>query len=348
MKLHPDFSYNGHSLDAREWLLRLPEFIAAAAPWEQLHYAFIAEWLSDDDTIEVQSSGTTGEPVKQRVSKSAMKRSAEMTALYFNCRAGTNALLALPSSFIAGKMMLVRALTQGWRLAAIEPYSSPLSLLSEPFDFAAFTPMQLATLSESELALLNRFGVVIIGGAAVPDALRKRLNETNGNYYETYGMAETLSHVAVRKIDSNETPFQGLNGVTFTVDDENRLQIRAEHVSHDILQTQDVVELVSPASFYFKGRHDRMINSGGVKVYAEALERKLASIIPVPFVVSSQPDDLLGQRVVLFIEDEQIVDLDALMTRMKEVLTRYEVPKEIIRVHQLERTHSGKIKTIQK
>jgi O-succinylbenzoic acid--CoA ligase len=348
MIFHPDFSYNGITLNVEEWLSRLPEFTAAAAPWEQSHYAFIAQWLNEDDMIEVQSSGTTGEPITQRVSKLSMLKSAEITARYFDCPAATNALLALSSSFIAGKMMLVRAITLGWRLTAIEPSSSPLSFISEPFDFAAFTPMQLAALSKQELALLNRFRVVIIGGAAVPDALRRRLAEMNGNCYETYGMAETLSHVAVRKIGLTEVPFQALDHVMFEVDEECRLVILADHISKSTIRTQDVVELISPTSFYYRGRYDRMINSGGVKLHAEVIERKLAAIIHVPFIVLPQQDDVLGQRLVLYMEDQQPVDLSELMLRMKEVLTRYEIPKEIFRVQHLERTQSGKIKTIQK
>jgi O-succinylbenzoic acid--CoA ligase len=161
-------------------------------------------------------------------------------------------------------------------------------------------------------------------------------------------MAETLSHVAVRKVQRDEAPFHALQGISFSVDEDLRLQIDAPHLSDGVLKTQDVVELTSATTFYYRGRYDRVINSGGVKLFAEVIERKLGAIIAEPFQVTAHPDALLGQRVVLYIESKSIPDESDLRIKMAAILDRYEVPKEIRVVEEFERTHSGKIKQIRK
>jgi acyl-CoA synthetase (AMP-forming)/AMP-acid ligase II len=160
--------------------------------------------------------------------------------------------------------------------------------------------------------------------------------------------SNTLSPDAVRKLQHKETPFEALKGISFSIDSEHRLQIHAPHLSDSALQTQDVVELLSETSFYYRGRFDRVINSGGVKLFAEVIERKLGALIAEPFQVTSLPDAILGQRVVLYIESMSPVDESALKTKMTTLLDRYEVPKEIRIVKEFERTHSGKIKLIGK
>ena len=307
---------------------------------------FMLEWLNDEETIAIQTSGSTGTPTSMRVRKSAMEASARLTGDYFLCKEGTTAMLALPGSFIAGKMMLVRAMVLGWSISTIKPSSRPFEEISIPFDFAAFTPMQVALLSDEQIHLLSTFKTVILGGAAVSDELRTQLAAHCSNVYETYGMAETLSHVAVRKLQTRETPFGALTGISFSTDAENRLQIHASHLSDSAIQTQDVVELVSDTSFYYRGRFDRVINSGGVKLFAEVIERKLGAVITEPFQVTSLPDAVLGQRVVIYIESKSPIDAEGLKLKMAKLLDRYEVPKEIRVVEEFERTHSGKIKQI--
>jgi O-succinylbenzoic acid--CoA ligase len=341
MRIHPLFTYNGLSAESFVALNKetMPD-------WERFVWQFIREWISEEDAIDIQTSGSTGQPTSWRAQKKAMEASAAMTANFFRCHSGSTALLTLPASYIAGKMMLVRAMTQGWSLTSIMPSSHPLSEVSQPFDFAAFTPMQLSGLTEEQLMLLSQFGAVIVGGAAVSDVLRERLASHGDNIFETYGMAETLSHIAVRKLTRENMPFETLEGVQLSVDSEQRLQISAPHLLSEIVQTQDVVQLLTPSSFYYKGRYDRMINSGGVKLFAEAIEKKLESIMDRPYHISSLPDDVLGRRLVLYIECESPMDEGLLKEQMGGLLERYEVPKEIIVVQKLERTSSGKIKQI--
>ena len=346
MNIHPSFSYNGVSFQTKPGSNTVSELRSTSSEWENAYLDFILEWLNDDDTIEIHTSGSTGAPTSMRVMKSAMEASARLTGDYFQCEQGTTAILALPGSFIAGKMMLVRAMVLGWSISTIKPSSRPFEEISAPFDFAAFTPMQVAQLSEKQMHLLSTFKTVILGGAAVSEELRAQLAANCNNVYETYGMAETLSHVAVRKLQLKETPFVALPGISFSIDAENRLQIHAPHLSDSVLQTQDVVERLSETSFYYRGRFDRVINSGGVKLFAEVIERKLEALISTPFQVTSLPDEVLGQRVVLYIESKLPVDTDSLRIEMTAMLDRYEIPKEIRVVSEFERTHSGKIKLI--
>lgn len=348
MIIHASFSYNGVSIQTDSGSSRISEIRSSSPEWEYAHLDFILEWLNDYDSIEIQTSGSTGAPTGWRVRKSAMEASARLTGDYFDCKEGTTAMLALPGSFIAGKMMLVRAMVLGWRISTIKPAARPFEEISTPFDFAAFTPMQVAQLSDKQMHLLSTFKTVILGGAAVSDELRAQLAAHCNNVYETYGMAETVSHVAVRKLQHKETPFEALQGISFSIDSEHRLQIHAPHLSDSALQTQDVVELLSETSFYYRGRFDRVINSGGVKLFAEVIERKLGALIAEPFQLTSLPDAILGQRVVLYIESMSPVDESALKTKMTALLDRYEVPKEIRIVKEFERTHSGKIKLIGK
>jgi O-succinylbenzoic acid--CoA ligase len=346
MRIHPFFSYNGFQGNEADWTSFISSRIEQAPEWEQPFLLFIREWLNDNIELEVQTSGSTGVPKAWKVQKLAMVNSATLTANYFNRKEGTTALLCLPGNFIAGKMMLVRAMTFGWSLTVIRPSSTPLTDIETPFDFAAFTPMQVVSLNDDKLRLLSRFGAVILGGAAVSETWRKRLSEFCDNLYETYGMAETLSHIAVRKITSEQSPFQALEGIDLSVDEVGRLRIHAPHIEIDVIQTNDVVELLDTSSFFYKGRYDRMINSGGVKLFAEVIERKLEPVIHVPFAIGAVHDELLGQKVILYLESNATIDLEQLRVSIKQVLNRFEVPKEIRFLDKLERTESGKIKVI--
>jgi o-succinylbenzoate---CoA ligase len=348
MTVHPRFTYNGRSFQTESDRNDLMAFRSIAAAWEQQHLDFLEDWMKDEAFISVQTSGSSGTPNRWNASKEAMRASALRTGEFFDCYEGSSALLVLPSSFIAGKMMLVRAMTLGWDLTALEPTSEPMRFVSQSYDFAAFTPMQLASASHDDLKSLSRFGAVILGGAAVSNELRGKLAAWSGSFYETYGMAETLSHVALRKMEVEEKPFVALSGVYFTTDDRGCLEIDASYLAEENIQTNDVVELVNNTSFYYRGRYDRMINSGGIKLFAEVIERKLSELIGVPYAISSESDAVLGERVVLYMEGELDISEEHLRTAMANVLERYEVPKSIYVVERLERTESGKLKIIRK
>lgn len=343
MMLHPSFRYNGRKSNEAGFEGFIQAIAQTGESWEKEHVQFIMDWLNDESEIAVNTSGSTGQPKEWSVRKELLANSARLTANFFNCFDGTRALLCLPSTYIAGKMMLVRAMVLGWDLHAIAPASKPLSIALGQMDFAAFTPMQLAGMTAEEQKRLESIAQVIVGGAAVSNALRVQLAMCSNRIFETYGMAETLSHVALRRIMQSEEPFVALDGVRFSVDEKSRLLIQATHISDSILQSQDVVELIDDRHFYFRGRYDQMINSGGVKLFPEVIERKLASIIDHPFYIAAEPDEVLGQRVVLYVETTSQLNLDACRKQWDGLLERMEFPKAVYTKAQFERTSSGKI-----
>ena len=346
MMVHAEFRYNGHALTHTEGDGLLEKLEGSWEPWMREHALFIRRWLSDETHIEVQTSGSTGEPKVWSLPKEMFAASAAITGRHFACLNGTRALLCLPTSFIAGKMMLVRAMTLGWALDAIAPTSHPLSVIEDAYDFAAFTPMQLTGLSEREMRRFAAIRTVIVGGAAVPESLRHKLTARGNEVFETYGMAETLSHVAVRRFAEQEVPFEALAGVRFRADDEGRLVITIKHLGELEVQTQDVVALIDDRHFYYRGRFDSMINSGGIKLFPEAIEKKLQGALTIPFYIGSEADAVLGQRVVLYVESAETPNEQQLLGRCREVLTGYEVPKAVRAQYPFERTASGKIKRI--
>ena len=348
MMVHAEFRYNGHALTHAEGDGLLEKLEGSSEPWMREHALFMRRWLSVETHIEVQTSGSTGEPKVWSLPKEMFAASAAITGRHFACLNGTRALLCLPSSFIAGKMMLVRAMTLGWALDAIAPTSHPLIVIEDAYDFAAFTPMQLTGLSEREMRRFAAIRTVIVGGAAVPESLRRQLTARGNEVFETYGMAETLSHVAVRRFAEQEVPFEALPGVRFRADDEGRLVITIKHLGELEVQTQDVVSLIDDRHFYYRGRFDSMINSGGIKLFPEAIEKKLQGTLTIPFYIGSETDALLGQRVVLYVESAETPDEQQLLGRCREVLTGYEVPKAVRAQYPFERTASGKIKRINK
>ena len=348
MIVHAEFRYNGDALTHAEGATLLEKLEGSSEPWMREHARFMRSWLSDETHIEVQTSGSTGEPKVWSLPKEMFAASAAITGRHFACLNGTRALLCLPSSFIAGKMMLVRAMTLGWALDAIAPTSHPLSVIDDTYDFAAFTPMQLTGLSEREMRRFAAIRTVIVGGAAVPSALRRQLTARGNEVFETYGMAETLSHIAVRRFSQQEVPFEALPGVRFRSDDEGRLIITIKHLGDLLVHTQDVASLIDDRHFYYRGRFDSMINSGGIKLFPEVIEKKLQSTITIPFYIGSEPDEVLGQRVVLYVESAETPDEQQLLGRCREVLTGYEVPKLVRAQYPFDRTESGKIKRIKR
>lgn len=283
-----------------------------------------------------------------------MVNSAVATGRYFKLTVDDSALLCLPATYIAGKMMLVRAMVLGLNLYIVPPSSNPLSKTSAVFDFAALVPLQ----AMNSLLHLHRIKIVLIGGAPVSQELGAQLQTVANFTYETYGMTETITHVAAKRINglSNTTnnldiPFTVLPGISLTVDHRNCLVIDAPKVSNEIISTNDVVELISPTSFRWLGRFDNVINSGGIKLHPELIERILSRYITAPFFVTGLKDQNLGQQIVLVVEGKETPDtIRAVLDSIKE-LEAYERPKHIMITAYFQRTESGKIqraKTLKK
>jgi o-succinylbenzoate---CoA ligase len=320
--------------------------IDVAPAWEAEHFAFILNWLDTNDKIEISTSGSTGVPKKIMMSKHLMAQSARMTATYFELTASTKVLLCLPSAYIAGKMVIVRALTNGWNLHWVEPSSNPLKAIEQYFDFTSLTPMQVNGVLNESPEKFNLIKKILIGGAAISTELEQQLSDYTCECFETYGMTETVSHVAVRQLNTGISNFNALPGVHFTKDNDDCLVIHATHLDNLELKTNDVVDLQSPQSFRFLGRKDNVINSGGIKIFPELVEEKIKHLFKTEYYISSTKDNVLGQRVVLFIEGAtpSEIELNALKDALKAELKGAEMPKELIWQERFERTISGKIK----
>ncbi|MAW96718.1 MULTISPECIES: AMP-binding protein [unclassified Leeuwenhoekiella] len=339
--VHTDFQLNGMSLKAPALRELAVNFQETGELYEQELGTFILDWLNDKEYVLVNTSGSTGDPKSIKLLKKHMINSAKATAKRFKLDAGTTALHCLPTRFIAGKMMFVRAATLGWKLDVIPPKSNPLDQVFKRYDFSAMTPFQL----DNSIARLHLLGKLIIGGGPFSQSLKNHVQDTPTKIYETYGMTETITHIAVRRVNSKkareeELPFRTLNKVTVSKDDRGCLIIKAPKVTTDPIVTNDLVELISYKKFYWLGRLDNVVNSGGIKLYPESIEKKLAHQIDVPFIVGGEPDEKLGERLILIIECDSF---DA--SRLDfEVLDKYEVPKEIYCIPTFARTPNGKIK----
>lgn len=318
---------------------------------------FLCEWYDGKDYVVGHTSGSTGTPKEIRLYKADMLASARLTNRFFHIREDAVLLLCLPLSYIAGKMMVVRALEAGAVLMCVKPSSHPLQELiasrqegkSRPVTLAAMVPMQVGESLKvaSESAALGAIRHLLVGGAAVPQALEKKLSGLAVRAYATYGMTETVSHVALRELNREQT-YTALGEVRFSTDDRGCLVIRAPHLQARCFVTNDLVKLHDETRFEWLGRYDHVINSGGIKFSPEILERKMEGCISGHFFVTSRPDARLGEHVVLVLEGPVATpaELRELRRRLRACLHPYEMPKEVFCQPRFLRTSSGKVKRL--
>lgn len=340
-KIHPEFTLNDIVFSTSNDLLQLAQQWISEEGEKRFIGEFILEWLNSEDFIKVQTSGSTGKPKVIRLQKKHVENSAKATISFFSLKPGTTALLCLSSQYIAGKMMLVRAMIGGWKLTAVEPKQNPLKNPKTTFDFTAMVPFQVFH-SLEDLYKVNK---IIIGGGVVPVNLEKRLQQEKTLAFATYGMTETISHIAVRQINGAEksSVYSALPDVEFSQNQEKCLQIHAPKIAEEVQQTNDVVELISPEKFRFLGRLDHVINSGGIKIYPEEIERKLSEGIKKPFFIASEADDALGERIILVIESSKPLDFPDFQEAFS-ALSVYEKPKKIYSIPKFIYTETEKIK----
>ena len=318
---------------------------------------FLREWNSDAPTVLVHTSGSTGRPKPLRVEKSRMEASARMTCRFLGLSEGDSALLCLPLDYIAGKMMVVRALTCGLKLLTVPPTGHPLADIgpllspeSPSIGLAAMVPLQVwNTLRVSEeRERLRRVRHLLIGGGPVDDAMAEELRDFPNAVWSTYGMTETLSHIALRRLSGPEasqwyTPF---DGVTVSLSEEGCLVVDAPAVHDGPLVTNDIAELEAPSAagqgcrrFRILGRKDNVICSGGVKIMMEEVERQLRRHLDVPFMITKAPDARLGEQVVLLTEATDVAAIEALC---RQVLPQFYMPRRLLTVAKLPLTETGK------
>lgn len=307
---------------------------------------FLSEWWDDSEKIKITTSGSTGNAKTIEVHKSQMVASANNTIYFFNLKPNMTALLSLPTTFIAGKMMIVRAIVGGLNLITTPATSTPLSWINREIDFAAFTPMQIFKELKQNSRNLSLLKTVLIGGGHISNELNNMLQSASFKAYETYGMAETLSHIALRKangLDRQRAFFPVSDTFDFKIGPTGTLLINAPEITNSWITTNDIAKFNKDGSFTIIGRIDNVINSGGIKHSPEEIENKISPIINQPFIISSLPHAELGEQIILIIEGANI-DENKLMESIKSKLTRFEQPKAIYFVPKFIYTDSGKIK----
>ena len=310
---------------------------------------FIKEWCSDSKTVKIQSSGSTGIPKIFEVEKSKMLNSAEMTCNFLDLKEGNVALICLPIEYISGKMMVVRSILRKLKLKIAEPSTNPLQNINDEIDFCAMTPLQV----ENSLDKLHLIKNLIIGGASVSETLKTKITQTlkHSNspirIFETYGMSETLSHIALRQIFPNQEDwFTVFEGVEISLEERDCLKIFAPKLNSEVLQTNDLVEINNQNQFRFLGRLDNVINSGGAKIFPEELEKLVKQNIPNEAVFLGIDDEKLGQKLILIIEGESDENLKSKIHNLK-FQKSFHKPKDIIFVEKIPRTPNGKVNRLE-
>lgn len=337
--IHPDFKLNGKSYSYLELLSEALYLKENGQLFEKNIGKFLLEWLNNESFVFVQTSGSTGKPKQIVLQKNAMIASAKATGLFFNLQPRNTTLLCLSADYIAGKMMLVRAITLGLHLDVTEPISNPLA--DKKYDFVAMVPIQVA----NSLNQLHLVETLLIGGTKVSYQLAESIMKTNCKVFESYGMTETISHIAIKQIGAKE--FTILPNVTISVDDRNCLVIEALELSSDKIITNDIVEILNERQFILKGRIDNVINSGGVKIFPEEVEEKLAKYISTSFFIASLPDEKFGEKVILVLEGNPFEIDKAIFSE----LSKYQIPKQIVFIDKFVETETNKInrkKTLEK
>ena len=332
---------------------------------------FLSEWNNDSDTVLVHTSGSTGKPKPMMVEKKRMLNSARITCDFLGLKPGDSALLCMSLDYIAGKMVVVRSIERHLHLISVSPSGHPLKDVNEEITFAAMVPMQVYNTLQvpEERERLSRIRHLIIGGGAIDAALEQELQSLPGDIaiWSTYGMTETLSHIALRRINGDEASewYQPFDSVRISQTEEGCLVIDAPQVCAETLVTNDIVEIepyiynkVEKLRFRIKGRKDNVICSGGIKIQIEEVETLLKPHLEKPFMLARKKDGKFGEIAVLLSEDEDIKRVEATVRRLlsdekssdesekssDHKKYKYWIPKEFRYVEHLPLTETGKPK----
>ncbi|WGH27440.1 MAG: o-succinylbenzoate--CoA ligase [Candidatus Bostrichicola ureolyticus] len=308
--------------------------------WKKEIISFIKEWYNKNEFIYVSTSGTINK--KQLVlKKKYMVNSVKMTKNFFfglkKPIKPIKTLLCLPLNYIASKMLLVRAIILKWKVFCIKPSSNPLKELNINFDFVPMIPIQV----RNSISNLHKIKIILIGGAPISNDLEEELKKNkNTKFYISYGMTETMGHIAIRKI--NEKCYKTLSGISINRDKRGCLIVYSKKILEKPLYTNDLIKLYSKKKFEWLGRYDNVINSGGIKIIPEELEKKLSKIIFLPFFISYVKDKILGQKITLFVEGNK-TDINIPDSFYKEENIPLKI-KNIVFIEKFLKTNSGKIK----
>ncbi len=354
--IHSAFKLNGVHYNIKELKVLANNYILKGKAYQKVIGNFLIDWLNDEQSIIVNTSGSSGKPKQIQLQKQAMVNSALATGNFFNLKASNRALLCLPVNYIAGKMMLVRAMVLGLEIDSVEPTTNPKFDLEVTYDFSAMIPLQLSNCKYR----LSNITTLIVGGAPVSNGLKKSIQKLSTRIFETYGMTETITHIALKPLNNfyksschsehseesirhvelvSASHFKVLQNITISQDNRDCLVINAPKISKETIITNDVVKLRSHTEFQWLGRYDNVINSGGLKLFPEQIEAKLQSKISRRFFITSEKDEELGSKVILVIEGESY----QLKPDTFSSLSKYEKPKEVYFVDKFVETSSGKV-----
>ncbi len=337
----------------KSYLLKDLPKISQPFTFEERTIDFCQRWLSGQQQFEIQTSGSTGTPKKIFISRQSMIASANATIQALGLQANQTSLVCLDTSYIAGIMMLVRSLEIGMNTIAVEPCANPFEGIEQEgkIDFTALVPYQVkAILQSPQKIFLNQLASVLIGGAPLDHSTKLALQSCQSLFFETYGMTETISHIALKQLNGlgRSNFFTTLPGVSIRQDERGCLCIVTSYLEHEIV-TNDIVEMVDVNKFIWLGRWDNVINTGGLKVFPETIETKIEGIfvqlnITNWFFITGLPDERWGQAVSLIVEGKlSEYQEEELKQSLKSKLYKFEVPRSIICVPSLIRTDSGKI-----
>ena len=301
-----------------------------------LAYAEIEKEWNESEFISFQTSGSTGTPKVITFTKEQVIRSAQRTATFFNLNKNAEVFCALPPIYVAGKMMALRSIINEWNLTWQTPSTHPEIPLR--YDFAAFTSQQCVEIIGSTPSSLNQINNILLGGGPISEGVLQFAKTVNSTIWEGYGMTETLTHLAMRNVKTDKC-FRPLNGVDITKGDQGNLIVEDSWLKLPALETTDIVEFVEEG-FVVKGRLDHVIISGGVKIFPEEIEGMLSTVILQPYYISSLPDEVLGQKLVLYVEGDT---QDFQLEKINQLNLGIRKPREIIFKSKFNRTASGKI-----
>ncbi len=306
---------------------------------------FVNEWHNDLPYVIANSSGSTGIPKPIKLTKSDIIKSADATCRYFNINNSSTLVLPLSTNYIAGKMMVVRAIVSGANLWIETPSNRPLNMNYGEIDLLPIVPSQVDWIIENYQYSHNTIRNLLIGGGALSSKKENVLISMGINAFVSYGMTETCSHIALRPIGSNE--YETLPGIIVSIDERSCLVIKAPEFSYKEITTNDIVEIIDERHFVWRGRYDNVINTGGIKVFPEEIEKKLSSIIPYPFYVIGDNHEKWGESVTLYIEsNNNAIDESKILNDAATLLMKYELPKKIKCVEKFVYTESKKIKRL--
>ncbi len=345
----PSIHLNGKTVEVD----RLSSFPVSTS-FERSTVDFLEQWLGGREVFEIHTSGSTGKPTKINIYREQMMASAKMTIGTLGLASGDTVHLCLNTGFIAGKMMLVRALMGKMNIIAEEPSSLPEALQNPEnnIQFTALIPMQLENLlsNQRSVDILDKMKAIIIGGAPVSHHLEKRLQAITAPVYATFGMTETVTHIALKRMNGprKSAYYCTFTGIHIGQDDRECLTITGPVTAGKTLVTNDRVKIIDGNHFKWLGRVDNVINSGGIKIQLEQVESKVSHILEGLGIISRSfaagiPDPVLGQKLILCIEGKEYQAIDELIKQLKSKLPKYHAPGNILFTEHFIETETGKV-----